>query len=165
MTKQTAHKKGFTLIELALFMGMFSFILLVLMQIFTALMDKQVEIETMSAVQSDRSFILTRLTYDIARADTISMPANPGDQGSTLSFTVDGQTFSYGLNDSNLILTTVSGTATMNSIRTTLPSLTFERLGNSGGKNTIRVAYTVESTVDTPQGHEIKSVDTTLGTR
>lgn len=163
--QQKINTKGFTIIELALFMGMFSIIMLVLMQIFTALLDKQVEIETMSAVQSDRSYILARLSYDIARADAISTPATPGDQGATLAFTVNGQSYTYTLTGDNLTLTSASGTDTMNSFRTTIPSINFQRLGNSGGKNSVKVTYIVESIVDTPQGRESKTVDTTIGTR
>lgn len=158
--------KGFTLIELSLFMGMFSIILVVLLQVFSLIIDKQVEVESSSAVESDRLFILTRLAYDIQRADSIITPGNPGEEGSTLALSIDGSTYTYMLDGGNLTLTSPAGTDTLNShVRSTVSGVTFQRLGNTTGKNTINVAYTVTSVIETPQGNETKSVNTTLGTR
>jgi len=52
-TQSPKFKKGFTLIELSLFMGLFSIILLVLTTIFAELVQKQLEIQSMSAVEAD----------------------------------------------------------------------------------------------------------------
>lgn len=161
----TKNRQGFTLIELILFMGMFSFIMLVLMQIFTSLVDKQSEVQSVSAVESDRSFILARLNYDITRASNITIPANPGDQGSTLALNISGQTSTYSLIDGNIILTNEDGTDRLNSHKVTIPILNFERLGNAGGKNVIKLNYAVESLIDRPQGRELQTIDTTIGTR
>ncbi len=161
----TNYKKGFTLIELSLYMAMFSFILLVLLQIFTALLEKQVEVETTSSVQSDRAFILARLTYDITRADSITTPATPGAQGNTIQLVIDGQTVTYTQTNNNLTITTPTGTDSLNSFETIVPNLNFQRLGNVTGKNTVNITYTIESIVDTPQGRESKDVNTTIGIR
>lgn len=161
----TKRTKGFTLIELSLFMGMFSIILLILLQIFTALMEKQLEVESTSAVESDRVYILSRLAYDITRADSITLPAAVGQQGDTLSLVIDGKNYTYTKTANNIILNTDLDTNTLNSFRTSVPDLRFQRIGNTGGKNAIHVSYTIESIIDTPQGRETKSIDTTIGTR
>ena len=163
--KNSKTQNGFTLVELTLFMGLFSILLVVLMQIFTAIMEKQAEVESYSAVESDRLFFISRLNYDIQRATAITVPASPGSQGTTLTLTIAGQAHTYTLNNGNLTLTTPSGTNNLNNYGTRITALNFRRLGVTNGKNNIKITMTIQSRIIRPQGNESKSIDTTIGTR
>lgn len=165
LQKKTSKKNGFTLIELLLFMALFSVLMLVLLKVFTTIIEQQTEAESYSAVESDRLYIYSRLSYDIARATAITTPSAPGNQGSTISLTIGGQSYTYSLQNHNLVLTTPSGTDMINQVGTSITSLNFKRLGNINGKNTINMIMTIQSKIQRPQGAESKTINTTLGTR
>ncbi len=167
--KKASHntKKGFTLIELILYMGMFSVILLVLSALFTAIIDTQLDVEATSAVEADSKFVASRLMYDIQRAESITTPASLGGQGSSLTLVVDGTVFVYSLQNQNLLLTVGSDSQQLNGEGSSVTDLTFTRLGNagSGAKPAVRTQITFESTVAQPQDPETKTVDITIGLR
>nr|MBP7967316.1 type II secretion system protein [Candidatus Woesebacteria bacterium] len=121
--QKNKRHSGFTLIELILFMGLFSVLMVVLMRIFTTIIEQQAEVESYSAVESDRLFISRRLDYDIARATAITVPASPGNQGSSLSLTIASQTYTYALQNGNLMLTSPTGTDRINQVGTTIPTV------------------------------------------
>lgn len=157
--------KGFTLIELMLFMAMFSVILIVLSSLFSAIVEKQLETESVSAVENDSKFITSRLLYDISRADSITTPATLGSQSATLSIIINGVTFTYAIANGNLELTQGVQTNNINSVGTTISGLNFTRLGNSSGKHSIQVTYTITSDTVLPSGPETKTISTVIGTR
>src|SRR3989344_9090196 len=70
--------RGVTLIELLLYMGLLALFLLVLTDIFVAITSVRTETETTSAVEQDGRFIISRLAYDVSRADSISIPPQLG---------------------------------------------------------------------------------------
>ncbi|CAN5209357.1 hypothetical protein BH09PAT2_BH09PAT2_05210 [soil metagenome] len=158
-------KDGFTLIELILFMGLFSVLMVVLLRVFTTIIEQQAEVESYSAVESDRLYLLSRLGYDIARATAITVPSAVGNQGQTLTLTIGGLNYTYTLTSGNLTLTTPSGTDILNQFGTTITTLNFRRLGNVNGKNTINFSMTIRSKISRPQGFETKTINTTFGTR
>lgn len=163
--KQQNYKRGFTLIELILFMGLFSIILLVLTSIFAELMQKQLEIQSMSSVESDKSYILSRLEYDIGRADTIIAPASAGDSTETLVLEIDGNTVTYNLNGTDFELDNAGDIQKLNNVRTAISNVTFQRIGNSGGTPTIDLHMNITSIVSEASGPRDTEINTTLGGR
>jgi type II secretory pathway pseudopilin PulG len=160
-----ASKKGFTLIELLLFMGLFSVIMLVLTTLFATIVQKQLEVESVSSSESDTTYILSRLQYDIGRADSLTYPANPGDADETMDVVIAGQTFSYELNSSNLELITPTATYVLNSVGTTISHVSFEHIGNISGNPTIRISMDVTSVAADATGPETASINTTISVR
>lgn len=158
-------KKGFTLIELLLFLGLFSVIMFVLTTLFASIVQKQLEVESVSSSESDMTYILSRLQYDIGRADSLTYPANPGDADSTMDIVIGGQTFSYELNGSNLELTTPIGTYIMNSVGTTISNVSFEHIGNVSGNPTVRISMNVTSVAADASGPETATINTTISVR
>jgi type II secretory pathway pseudopilin PulG len=156
---------GFTLIELILFMAMFSVILIVLSSLFSAIVEKQLETESVSTVENDSKFITSRLIYDISRADSITTPAALGAQSASLSIVISGVTFTYAISNGDLELTQGVETNDINSTGTTISGLNFTRLGNSTGKHTVQVTYTITSDTVVPSGPETKTISTVIGTR
>jgi type II secretory pathway pseudopilin PulG len=162
---QKTNHQGFTLIELILFMAMFSVILIVLSNLFAAIVEKQLETESVSAVENDSKFIAARLLYDISRADSITTPATLGAQSASLSLVISGVTYTYALSGGNLQLTQGVQTDDLNGVGSTISGLNFTGLGNTTGKHTIQVTYTVTSDTVLPSGPETKTISTVIGTR
>lgn len=158
-------KKGFTLIELLLFLALFTIILGVLTNLFSVIVDTQSDVESTSVVENDSKFITTRLMYDIQRASSITTPSSLGAQGSALDLVIDGVTYQYNLVNDNLQLTANSETNNLNSSLTKLTNLTFQRMGNTGGKHALRINFTIESRNTTAAGQESKDIETMVGLR
>jgi len=158
-------RKGFTLIELSLFMGLFSIILLVLTTIFAELVQKQLEIQSMSAVESDKSYILSRLEYDLGRADAITIPAGTGDTSAQLELDIDGNSYTYQLNGTALETDNNGDVQRLNNTRTEVSNLSFQRIENSGGVPTIAISMDIISVVQEASGKRSTTIDTTLGIR
>jgi prepilin-type N-terminal cleavage/methylation domain-containing protein len=160
MKKIINSHKGFTMVELLLYMGIFSILLVVLMQLFTSILDVHLESQATSSVDQDGNYILARLTYDIHNASAITSPAL-GVSSSTLQLT-GGPT--YSLNTGKLLLNNADP---LNSINTTIPSITFKTLGNggAGNKSTVQIIMTVQSKTIRRGGVNQKIFQTTIGVR
>jgi len=164
-------QSGFTMIELIVYMGLLSIFIVILTTIFTSSLDVQLESKSRSSLVQDGQFILARLSYDINRASAIVTPANLGDTSPpspatpTLALTINGGTYTYSMTNGILYLNNGSGNQALNSYNTTIQSLSFQRLGNAGGKNTIKVAMTLQSVVLKNGTHETVDYATTLGIR
>ncbi len=156
---------GFTIVELLVYAGILTIFLYVLTNIFTAVIDMQLESETESAVIQDGNYILSRLGYDMNRASAIVLPAGLGDQTDTLILTIGGSNYTYALTTGNLVLTDAIGSGSLNSYGTTVSNLTFRRYGNVNGKNSISIAFTLTSTTQRPSGPQSRDYQTTLGLR
>jgi type II secretory pathway pseudopilin PulG len=164
--KQKSKKSGgFTLVELLIYIGIFSILLIVLTQIFVSTINAQLESEANSSVEQDSRYILARAMYDIQRASQIVLPANLGDQGNVLQLTINGVTYIYSLNDENLELSRTGTADRLNSYDTAITNLTIQRLGNLGGTNSVKIGFTVTSRIQMPSGPEIKNVQTVVSLR
>lgn len=157
--------QGFTLIELAVYIGLFSILLIVLTEVFTSALDDRLEAESSSQVVQDGRFILARFMYDINRAESIAAPAVLGEQANSLQIIISGAAYTYSLNSNNLELTNNFGINKLNSGDTTISNLNFKRLGNISGKNTIQINFTLTSKTVPKSGPEIKNFQTIIGLR
>lgn len=160
-------RRGFTIIEMIIYMGMLSILLGVLSQIFVTILDTQLESESTSSIQQDSSYILSRFMYDINNADSIISPVDLGDQGNTLTITIDGTPYSYGINPGtgNLEVSDGTGDYQLNGFDTSVSNLTFQRLGNLEGNDTIKINFTITGKTQKSGGPEIRNFQTTVGTR
>ena len=164
--KKLLSQQGSTLVELLMYMGIFSLLLVSLFQILTSVLASQAATQGTSHVEEDGKFLLARLSYDIQRAQTIVIPATIGSSGNSLKLTISGVTYSYSLNNSNLVLTNNTETnALLNGYDTTVSNLTFSRLGNTNGKPVITTSFTVTSKTPQQSGIETRTFQTIIGTR
>lgn len=159
------ESKGFTLVEIIMYMGILTFLLLILTQLLSQVLSVQLESEATSSVQQDGRLILARLTYDINRAEDIVLPATPGASTDTLELTIDGVSNKYSLSTEDLVISNDLGLNNLNSYGTTISNLSFKRLGNVGGKPTITASFTLQSVTSREKGPEIKNFQITAGTR
>ena len=160
---------GFTLIEIIIYMALLSIFLLTLTDIFTSILDVQLESDATSAVEQDGRYILARMAYDIPRATDISTPPQIGQTRSNLIMTIAGvTTYEYAENGGNLQLINDLGTNNLNSSESTLSNLSFQRIANSavpGTKDTIKIQFTITSKTTRTGGPETKIFQTTIGRR
>jgi prepilin-type N-terminal cleavage/methylation domain-containing protein len=160
---KTQH--GFTLVELMVALVLLGGFLIVLTSMFAATMQLQAESQATSAVIQDGQFMMARLTYDIQRADAITVPAALGGSGTALTVTISAVSNSYAVTGGKLQVTNGSGTTDLNGNRTTISALTVQRLGNVGGKDTIKFSFTVTSTGRDNAGTKTQTYTSTVGRR
>lgn len=159
------RSSGFTLVELLIFMGLFSVILVVLSSLFAAIIQQQLENQVISAVESDSTYVVSRLAYDFEQADTVVVPVENGDETVSLTLDINGEEYEYLLNDSTLEVVTPTDTVHLTSPRTVVTDLSFQRLGNESGVPTIRVRMTLSSLAENSTGAEVTEIDTIFGIR
>lgn len=164
-TTPEVSQSAFSLIELVIYMAIFSLLLTVLFSMFTSIFTVQMESQATSSVEQDGRFILSRLMYDMNRAQAIVAPANLGDEGSTLQLTIEGIDNSYNLDGDALVLTNNQGTNQLNSFNTKVSNLVFKRLGNLSGKHTIKISFTISSRLGQNAPYEQENFQTTVGLR
>lgn len=165
MKIHTKALSGFTLMEIVIYMGLLSILLVVLTTIFLSILDAQLESQTISSVQQDGRFVINKLIYDINRANDISVPANVGEESNTLELSIGGANYKYDLAGGKLRLNINNNINSLNGFDTTISNLTFQRLGKVGGKNSIKVGFTIASITQRTSGAEIKNFQTSVALR
>lgn len=139
--------RGFTLIEMVIYIGLLSLFIVILTDIFTTTINTSLESQSATSIETDARFILARFNYDILRADSITIPASRGSAGNNLSFTADGNTVTYTPSGGNLVYTDSLGSNNLNSSNSTVSSINFIKLGNSGGKDVVKMEITLVSKI------------------
>ncbi len=160
-----ATKKGFTLIEILIYMGILSVLLVIFIDMFATLVNKQLEVESDSALQQDSNYLLSKISYDFGLAKNIVAPAAPGSPSATLRLLMGSEFDDYYLKDGNIISSRSGTLAQLNSSETTISNLTFQRLGIGDKSDVIQLKCTITSTVKKQSGYEVIQFATTLGIR
>lgn len=151
------NKKGVTLVELLIYLGLASIMLVVLSELFVSILNESVETQNYSAVQTDGRYILARLRYSINNADSITIPANLGDSSGELTTIVGSNQFHYYVNSDKLYLNDGTGDYLMSSLDTKITDLVFSRQGNVGGKPVISIVFTASSGETGTAQHETQT--------
>lgn len=165
------NTKGFTLIEVMIYFALLSIILLIISDLFFRISEASLESTSKSRVEIEGEYVLDRIAYDIHRIDTsrgdlILLPANPGDSTPWLVTRIDGTVYvhvSLGQEISYGKLFILADRLTSNSVKA--PNTTFTRFENPGGKPTIQINFTLESTTPTKTGVESKDFETVVSVR
>lgn len=152
MMKSYRHlqkKSGFTLVELLVYFGLFSILLVVLSSVFITMLEQQTQDTAQSALQQESEYILTKLKYEINNADEIVMPASPGATLQSLTLRTDGTEKVFSLVNSQLVYTfdTVAWQMTSNEIMVT--DLEFENQTGTSLHQTVGIH--VEMRTNLPQ--------------
>lgn len=159
-------KKGFTIIELLLYMGILSIILLIFIELFVSLTRLRTENESTSNIQQDSSYLINKLIYDIHQAKTISVPLHPPGESKVLDMIINGTTYSYATDSAkNLIMSDGTTNYQLNGYNTQIPSILFIRLGQNDIHDIIKIKFTVTSRVKNPAGNESQLYETVVGLR
>ena len=163
---QKPTQKGFTIIEFLIYIGILSIFLIVVSQIFVSSLNLRLGEQSTSNLEQDGRFISARLIYDISRASTIDQPTSDGTSSNTLSLTIAGQSYSYSLQNSNLILSDASNSDQLNGYDTTVTNLNFLRLGNPGGDgDAVTFSFTLTGNYRTNLNTETRNFTSTVTLR
>lgn len=142
------NRHGFTLVELLVGMGIFSILIVVLSQVFGEIMALKLKSESVSALSSDSRYVITRLAYDVARSQSITV-SNP----STLTLDVTGHTYTYSAQNNLLTISYDGGTPErLHTPSTKIANLVFTKLAGLGGKQSVLVDLSLESNIMEPGG-------------
>lgn len=161
-------KKGFSLIELIIYMGLLSMLLVILSQVFTSIIQSRLDSESTASIDQDANYLLSRFTYDISRAQGISEPqdyASNHNPSTALTITVGSDSYRYIVNAGNLQLTNALGTDILNSYNSTISNLLFTRIGNGASPSvydSIKINFTITSKVTRSSGKEARNYEITV---
>lgn len=170
--KQIQKNAGFTLIELALYGGLLSILLLILTQFFIAILQVQLVSQSDSALQQDSKYIVERMTYDVRRMKSLSLPAL-GQSVATISGVIadpgGDASYTYRVQNEQLSLTIDGVVTQLNSDQTYVSSFTASRIGNSGqisgAKDTVRLVFTLVAAATPSSGPKTLNTQTTISLR
>lgn len=143
-------------------MGLFSAIITVLTSLFAATIQQQLSTQALSSSESDAAYILARLEYDIDRATSVNEPFATGDTTSSLELMIGGNTYQYYVVDGVFYLETPTETSRLTNPRSSVESISFQRIGNVGGAPTIKVLVQIKGIADTMENPQISNIDTTI---
>lgn len=158
-------ERGFTVVELLIYMLIFSMLLLVLTNVFSTVLDVMSESQSRSAVLRNGEFIIARLSYDIKRAEEIVVPASVGDLGNNLKLTINSEEYDYALTGSDLTLTNNNVSNKLNGFDADIDSASFRALGYENEKKMVEISITVTSKILHNNTYETKNFKSTVGIR
>ncbi|MDO8609915.1 MAG: type II secretion system protein [bacterium] len=164
MKKIQKKQFGFTLIELLVVMGLFSILLVVIMDMFLAILHTQSKSISASNIAQDSQFILQKFTNDINNANTITAPA-VGSTNSTLQFILYGVPQTYQWDNNNLKLINNYGTTLLNGFNDDITNITFTHIGNLNGKDSVQMKFTIKSKISVNNINETQNYQITSGIR
>ena len=135
-------KTGFTMMELLVVMGIMAILVVVMTEMLQSILVTRLESGAESAVDADIRYSVSRLQYDLARANSISAP-NEGVTTESLSLVIDGSTYVYSVIDNQLWLTIDGGeSGRLQSTVSTIEEFSVTRMNNQGGKQSVRIVKT-----------------------
>jgi len=157
--------KGFTLLELSIYMGLLMIMLSVLTQIFFSILDAKADTQAVASTQQDGKFLISRFNYDIKRADSIATPQNAGEITSFLTLFIDGEQYDYSVIDGNLFLNREGINYKVNGYNTEITQLNFQKIGINSESQTVKVTLEIKSRTAERGDSETEYLQTTIGLR
>ncbi len=149
MTKKHLPSRGFTIVELLIYMALLTIFLLVLLDIFTTTLNFKLQSEASSVLNQDARAILANFNYNIYNAGSATVPL-------TSQLSLDSGAKIYQLSNGDLLLNSVQ----LNSQDTKIDSINFTKIAK-----TIQISITLESLVQPEGGPKTETVSTTMGLR
>jgi len=157
--------KGFTLVELLIYMGLLTVLILIFTDIFTSIIDNQLSSRNTSNVADDGRYIFSRFIYDVGRAQAITQPSTYGSSSAVLNLTIDGQNHSYELQNNNIVVTNPDGSYSLNGYGSSISGLLFTKVGTTSAKSTVQINFTVKGVVTSRGINDQQIFQTTAGLR
>lgn len=157
--------RGGSLVELLIYMGLLLMLIAVFTQIFSSLVEVQLESQADSFIDQDYQYITSKLQHDVRRASSITVPSVVENSTSTLSLVIGGNTFTYALSGSNLAISDGQSTENLNSSEAIISNLSFTLTGNAEGKPAVSTSMKLTSRTKPVKGEEERDLNLTLGLR
>jgi len=170
--KKYTVSSGFTLIELTIYGGLLSILLYILSDMFLSVFSMQLTTGADMALKQDGAFVLSRLTYDVRRAESISVPLS-GQTAIGMTLVIDAggtdETHVYSVTDGNLVATVDGVPYAINGQDTQITDFSVERVGNQpeipDGRDTVHIEFTIAPRADIPQAPDAVEFSTAIGLR
>lgn len=166
--KKLLHLKGnqgFSLVELLIYMGLLTMLVVVFTEIFISITDNQLSSRNTSNVAIDGRYIYSRFIYDVNRAQSIVSPVDFASPSSSLTIVIDGQNYTYSIDNDNLVITEATGSYPLNGEGTKVSSLSFTKVGTTSAQPTIQLNFTVSATTTNHGIIDKEDFQTTAGIR
>lgn len=158
-------QSGFTMIELLMYLGLYSILIIIVTQLFLTLIESRTETENLTRLQQESRYITQRLTYDIRRADQITQPAQVGQSGNQLELSINGNTLRYQVNMNGFLeLVSPSGTASISS-QVTASQFLVQKTGSTGLSDGASIRLLLTSPQLTVQGQDEQLSEFAASTR
>jgi len=158
-------RKAFTIVELVVYMGILSILLMVFIDMFATLVNRQLETESLSSVQQDANYLLSRLNYDFSQSKNIQVPATASSPSASLTLLNGSTPYYYFLKSDNLIASHSGILDQLNSSETTISNVSFQRLGIGNARDVVQVKCDITSKSKKQSGYDVTHFSTTLGIR
>ena len=158
LTFNSERERGATLVELLIYMAILTVIMTFVTDFLLQTVEARLEIQAKSSIEQDQRFILSRLIYDIKRADSITTPSS--GTADNLVLVINGEGYNYQLSTFNFQLTNGGGTYNLNSSDIEVSDLTFQRL-----EDTIKITMTLTPEKGRLGGETPRTITTTVGLR
>lgn len=149
------------MVEMLMVIGITGVLLVVLSQVFGAILSMKLRSQATSFVAQDSRYILSRLAYDIMRANDIT-----SGSGSSLSLNIAGVTHTYSLSGTTLELS-VGGAPeqALTGVGTKINSLAFTRT-DVGAHKAVQISLNIAPTIIQPGGSTgARQLTTTIALR
>jgi hypothetical protein len=153
-------KSGSTIVELLLYMGLLSIFIILLFNLFAQIISTQTRSASVSLVNTNGNFLMTKLTHDINQADDIITPPTIDSTASAMILKIGSTNATYAVSAGRLTLTDSTGTYNINDVNTTFSDFIVRRLGNPGGKPGLEITFTITSNIDDNSNIKTKTYQT-----
>lgn len=137
--KKSCLNRGFTLVELAVYMGLLMVFLFLLSGLFVSTLQVQKNSIDTARVEQDSHYLFSRLQYDFDMAEQLTVPSGNGSTTSTLQLTKGVNTYTYFLENGRLKVDNGDRVVNLTSPGVIVSNLSFQRLGNTDGVPSLRV--------------------------
>jgi len=157
-------RKGFTIVEMLLYIGLFSTVVLVTTQILISITDMYLESAATSSLEQNANFLSQKMQYDILRSTRIVEPASPAVPGSRLVLQIDGTDHIYEIQNQVLLLTANDETNQVSTNDVNVSGLAVRRVGNGTATDSARLEMTLQSKFIEADGRQRTSSYIIVGT-
>jgi len=163
---KSRRPNGFTLVEILIYMGLFTGFLIILTGVFVSTLEVQSESAQTARIEQDSHYLFARLQYDISRATDLTTPATNGDTTNSLVITVPEGELTYYFEDESVKLSLSGGTGeVVTSSGIKVDQLEFLRLANEDGVPSVRTQIHLSSSPLGSFSPEERSLTYTFGLR
>jgi hypothetical protein len=135
--------QGTTIVELLLYSLLLSIFLLALFNIFSQILNARNRSQSITLVQRNGNYLLTRLASDIKDASSVTTPISIGSSATTMSLTIGTTINTYSLSSGRLQINSHN----LNDVDTTVSHFIVKKIGNIGGKSTLQIGFTLTSNI------------------
>jgi|GEM_PF-2780936 len=131
--------RGVSLLELIIYIGIVSFIMIIVSAAFISITTSSRNVELRAGVNSSMRFAMDKMVKDVQSASTLNVPATMNATSSTLSLVISGNTILYDVSSGGLRRSVNATPAIITPSTVRVNAIEFRRIENY---NTVRLATT-----------------------